>query len=305
MAGKAHMTSSPYTYRDGLRDGVPIGLGYLSVSFGFGIAAVSAGLSPLVALIISLANETSAGQLAGLTIIITAGTLIEMALTQFIINIRYSLMAISLSQRLDRSFTTPWRMLLSFCITDEIFAVASTKRHRIGARYFAGLSAVPYLGWGLGTLLGALAGTFLPPTIRDALSLMLYGMFLAIVIPPARRERGVLFAVLSAVGLSCFFRYTPGVNTYISEGFALIISAVISSVLAALLFPMAESPSEERRHAPRASDESLTPAKADPPAPPSVERQPAEAQPVEAEPAEAQPAETPPLENAPAEEVTV
>ena len=249
------MTPSPYTYREGLRDGVPIGLGYLSVSFGFGIAVISAGLSPLVALIISLTNETSAGQLAGLTIILAAGTLLEMALTQFIINIRYSLMAISLTQRLDGSFTTLRRMLLAFCITDEIFAVASTKRQRIGARYFAGLSTVPYLGWGLGTLLGALVGSVLPPTIRDALSLMLYGMFLAIIIPPARRERGVLFAVISAAALSCFFRYTPVVNTYVSEGFALIISAVISAALAALLFPIADAPSEERRaSAPSAED---------------------------------------------------
>lgn len=226
-----------YTYREGLRDGVPIGLGYLSVSFGFGIAVVSAGLAPLVAVIISMINETSAGQLAGLTVILEGGTLIEMALTQLVINLRYSLMGISLSQRLDGSFSTPWRMLLSFSITDEIFAVASTKQQRVGTRYFSGLATVPYIGWTLGTLLGALAGTLLPPVIRDSLGLMLYGMFIAIIIPPARRERGVLFAVSVAVGLSCIFYYVP-LFDFLSGGFSLIISAVVAAALAAWLFPV-------------------------------------------------------------------
>ncbi len=245
-----------YTFREGLRDGVPIGLGYLSVSFGFGIAVVGAGLAPLVALIISMSNETSAGQLAGLTIIMEAGTLIEMALTQLVINLRYSLMGISLSQRLDSSFTTPWRMLLSFSITDEIFAVASTKRERVGTRYFSGLAAVPYLGWTLGTLLGALAGTLLPPVIRDSLGLMLYGMFIAIIIPPARRERGVLFAVCVAVALSCIFHYVPFFD-FLSGGFALIISAVVAAALAALLFPVPSTEADAAR-ATDSSDEEVS-----------------------------------------------
>ena len=116
-----------YSFREGLRDGLPIALGYLTVAFGFGLTAVQAGLYPLTALILSLINETSAGQTAGLSVIAAHGTLIEMALTQFIINLRYSLMAISLSQRVDASFTVPARLLLGFSITDEIFAVASTK----------------------------------------------------------------------------------------------------------------------------------------------------------------------------------
>ena len=232
------MKKQIYTFKEGLSDGVPIGLGYLSVSFGFGIAVVAAGLSPLIALLISMSNETSAGQKAGLDIIIAQGGLIEMILTQFIINLRYSLMGISLSQRLDGSFTTPWRMLLSFSITDEIFAVASTKQHKVGTKYFAGLSTVPYLGWALGTLLGALAGTLLPDVVRNCLGLMLYGMFIAIIIPPARRERGVLFAVCVAVGLSCIFYYVPFFD-FLSGGFALIISAVAAAALAALLFPVA------------------------------------------------------------------
>ena len=134
-------------------------------------------------------------------------------------------------------------MLLSFSITDEIFVVASTKRHKVGVKYFAGLSTAPYLGWTLGTLLGALAGTILPEVIRNSLGLMLYGMFIAIIIPPARRERGVLFAVCMAVGLSCIFYYVP-VFSFLSGGFSLIISAVAAAALAALLFPVA-TPGED------------------------------------------------------------
>ena len=226
-----------YTYKQGLRDGVPIGLGYLSVSFGFGIAVVAGGLAPLVAILISMTNLTSAGQLAGLGIILAGGGMVEMALTQLVINIRYSLMALSLSQRLDKSFTTPWRMLLSCFITDEIFAVASTKSERVGRNYFAGLSTAPYIGWTLGTVLGALAGAILPDIVRNALGLMLYGMFIAIIIPPARRERGVLFAVFTAVALSCILYYVP-LFDFLSGGFSLIISAVVASVLAAILFPV-------------------------------------------------------------------
>ncbi len=242
------MKKQAYTFREGLRDGLPIGLGYLSVSFGFGIAVVSAGLPTLIALLISMTNETSAGQMAGLTIIVAAGPLVEMALTQFIINLRYSLMAISLSQRLDKSFSTPWRLLLSFSITDEIFAVASTKRERVGVRYFSGLSTLPYVGWVLGTLLGALAGSILPPVVRNSLGLMLYGMFIAIIIPPARRERGVLFAICVAVGISCLLYYIPFFD-FISGGFALIISAVIGAALAAWLFPVADASEEVTDHA--------------------------------------------------------
>ena len=241
------MKQQAYTFREGLRDGVPIGLGYLSVSFGLGIAAVAAGLSPLIALIISMTNETSAGQKAGLDLIAEclplAEGIVTMILSQLVINLRYSLMGISLSQRLDSTFTTPWRMFLAFSITDEIFAVASTKKKRVGVNYFFGLSFIPYVGWAVGTLLGALAGTLLPETVRGCLGLMLYGMFIAIIIPPARRERGVLFAVCTAVGLSCIFYYVP-VFSFLSGGFSLIISAVAAAALAALLFPVA-TPGED------------------------------------------------------------
>lgn len=233
------MKHQVYTFREGVKDGLPIGLGYLSVSFGFGIAVVGAGLPALVAALISMTNVTSAGQLAGLSVIVSCGPMIEMVLTQLVINIRYSLMGISLTQRLDDSFTTPRRLLLSFCITDEIFAVSSVKPERIGTTYFSGLCTLPYAGWTLGTILGAVAGSILPPVVSGALGIMLYGMFLAIIIPPAKKQRGVLVAVLTAVALSCVFRYVP-LFSFLSGGFALIISAIAGAALSAWLFPVAD-----------------------------------------------------------------
>lgn len=233
-----------YSFREGLRDGIPIALGYLTVSFGFGIAAVQAGVYPLAAMLISLLNETSAGQTAGLSILAANGSLIEMAVTQFIINLRYSLMAISLSQRVDGSMTIPARLILGCSITDEIFAVASTKRDPVGVRYLSGMALLPYISWSAGTLVGALAGSFLPPLVSQSMGIMLYGMFFAIIVPPARRERGVLAAVLVAAGGACLFRYLPGLNR-VGSGFAVIISGVLGALVAAWLCPVPSEPERE------------------------------------------------------------
>lgn len=238
---------SPYTYWNGFCDGIPIGLGYLSVSFGFGISAVGDGLRTLEALIISMTNLTSAGQVAGVAVIVAAGTLIEMILTQLVINLRYSLMGITLTQRLDGRCTTPHRMLMSFGLTDEIFAVASSKPYPVCPAYFYGLMSAPYIGWALGTLLGALAGNVLPAEVREAMGILIYAMFIAIVLPPMKRERGVLFAVLIAVGLSCCMEFIPVLNT-VSDGFAIIICAVLAAAVMALVRPLpdeAESTDEE------------------------------------------------------------
>lgn len=225
----------------GLYHGIPIALGYLSVSFGFGIMAVKAGLSILAAVGISVTNLTSAGQAAGVAIIAAGGSYIEMALTQLVINIRYSLMGLSLSQRLDKSFTTPHRLLASFGITDEIFAVASAQPGRVTPWYMYGLILISFLGWSGGTLLGAAAGQFLPAAITDAMGIVLYGMFLAIIIPPARKEKSVLTAVVIAALFSILFNY---LLTAVSPGFSVIISAIAASAVAALLFPIDEEEEE-------------------------------------------------------------
>ncbi len=221
----------------GLRDAIPIALGYLSVSFGFGIMAVDAGLPLGAAVAISLTNMTSAGQVAGVGIIAAGGTMLEMALAQLVINIRYALMGLSLSQKLDKSFRTPQRLLASFGITDEIFAVASGQAGRLCPAYLYGLIVLSYLGWALGTFLGAAAGELLPQALSDAMGIVLYGMFLALIIPPARKDRGILLVVgLAALCAVLFYYGFPQV----SGGFAMIISAVLAAALGALLFPVKE-----------------------------------------------------------------
>ena len=219
----------------GMYHGVPIGLGYLSVSFGFGILAVRSGLSVAEAVMISVTNITSAGQVAGVGIIAAGGTLVELIMTQLVINLRYALMGLSLSQKLDPSFRTPQRLLTSFGITDEVFAVASSQEGTIKPIYMYGLILVSFAGWVLGTLFGAAAGRVLPPALIDAMGLVLYGMFIAIVMPPARKQKSVLLVVLLAAGCSTLFHY---VFTAVSGGFAIIISAVLASLVGAWLFPI-------------------------------------------------------------------
>ena len=230
---------SPYGFGNGFVDGIPIGLGYLSVSFGFGISAVGDGLRILEALIISMTNLTSAGQVAGVAVIVTGGTLIEMILTQLVINLRYSLMGITLTQRLDLRCTTPHRLLMSFGLTDEIFAVAASKPYPVCPRYFYGLMTAPYLGWALGTLLGALAGHILPADVRSAMGIMIYAMFIAIILPPMKKEIGVLFTVLVSAVMSCCMHYLPVLNT-VSDGFSIIICAVLAAALMAIVHPIDE-----------------------------------------------------------------
>lgn len=224
-------------FKKGLHDGFPLGLGYLSVSFAFGVQASLLGVPVLITLLISMTNLTSAGQLAGVSVVAAAGSVIELILIQLVINSRYFLMSLTLTQKLDDSFTFPKRLLTATFITDEIFAVAAAKPYKINVKYFAGLSVLPYIGWALGTLFGALAGDVLPQRIRLALGIALYAMFLAIIVPPAKKSRGVAFTVAIAIVLSCILKYVPYLNR-ISEGFALIIGAIISSFVAAAIFPV-------------------------------------------------------------------
>ena len=221
----------------GMRHGVPIMLGYFSVSFGFGVLCIQKNLSILAAVGISVTNLTSAGQVAGVDVIVAGGTMLEMILCQLVINLRYSLMSLSLSQRLDPSFTLIHRLLVGYGVTDEIFAVASSQPEPLRPAYMYGLILTPFLGWSCGTLFGAVAGDILPSAVTAALSLMLYGMFIAIIIPPAKKSRKVLFVVIMAAAVSVLLHYLLPV---ISAGFSIIISAVISSVIAALLFPVDE-----------------------------------------------------------------
>jgi len=224
-------------YIRGLRDGLPIGLGYISVSFSFGMMAVNMGIPWWIAVVISMTTVTSAGQFAGIGLIAGGAPVIELVLSQIVINLRYSLMSASLSQKLDKSMTALRRLIVSFFVTDEIYGVASEKEGELGNIYMYGLGTAPLLGWTLGTLLGALAGEIMPEMLRSALSIALYAMFIAIILPPAKKHRPAFAVIAVSVGLSCLFRYTPYLEN-LSAGFVIIICAVTASVFGAICFPV-------------------------------------------------------------------
>lgn len=228
----------------GFADGIPIGLGYLSVAFAFGLYAVSSGLSVWQAVLISMFNLTSSGQLAAVPIIASLGSILELLATQLVINIRYSLMSISLTQRLGPSVRNSDRFLISFFNTDEVFAVSSARGEMLGRRYFYGIGLAPYLGWTLGTLLGAVAGNLLPESVVNALGIAIYAMFIAIILPAARADKNTLFAILTAIGMSVLFNYAPILSS-IPAGFVIVICAVAVSALFALVAPIDDGEGEE------------------------------------------------------------
>jgi len=225
------------SFQKGIRDGLPICFGYISVAFAFGIFTVAAGLSAPQALIISMTNVTSAGQLAAVPIMAGGGSLAELALAQLVINLRYSLMSVSLSQRLGKSVSLFDRFIIAFVNTDEVFAVATAQPARVGRRYLYGLILTPWLGWSAGTIAGALAGDILPAVVTTALGVAIYGMFIAIVLPAAKESRATALCVLLAVGLSCLFRYVPGLSA-VPSGFAVIICAGLAAAVMALAAPL-------------------------------------------------------------------
>ncbi|MBQ4569306.1 MAG: AzlC family ABC transporter permease [Ruminococcus sp.] len=225
----------------GLRSGVPIGLGYLSVSFSFGILAVSYGFEWWQAVLVSMTTLTSAGQLAGINMMLMPGRYLEMLLSQFTINIRYSFMSVSLSQKTSKEFKGIRRWIFGFFMTDEIFAVASNEEE-VSTGFFAGLTVFPYLGWSFGTLFGAVMGNILPESVMNALCLAIYGMFIAIIVPKVKSSISMFVAVAFAVTLSNHFYYLP-VLSQIPFGVAISVCAVASAALVAILFPVKEDES--------------------------------------------------------------
>lgn len=225
------------SFKRGFFDGLPIGLGYLAVSFSFGILAVKSGLSAWQATLVSMLNVTSAGQFAGLTIMISGGSLLEIIISQFVINLRYSLMSISMSQHIDKSMTLPKKLFFGEFHTDEIFAVGMGHKEKLGSKYFWGVIIAPYFGWALGTFLGGVCGEILPAIITSALGVALYGMFIAIVVPPMKHSWKITIVVFIAIAMSLAFKYVPFINK-ISSGFAIIICAVVASLLGAIFFPV-------------------------------------------------------------------
>ncbi len=226
------------SFKNGIHDGVPIALGYFAVSFAFGVKAESLGFKTWQALFISLTNMTSAGQFAGLAIMAAGGALIEMVLTQIVISARYLLMSFTISQKVDDNFTTVHRMIASAFLTDEAFVIASTKRGQLSKEYFYGLVMFPYAIWLIGTVSGSLLGGILPLPLQSALGIALYAMFIAMILPPMQRDHGVCAAVIISIALSCVLFYVPWLNAHISEGFAILIPAVLSAAVIAKICPV-------------------------------------------------------------------
>ena len=226
-------------YRTGVRRGLPVGVGYFSVSFGFGAMAAAQGIRALDAALISVTNLTSAGQFAGLTLIVAGAGLLELVLTMLVINSRYALMSLALSQRMGQKIGFLPRLLIAFFNTDEIFALAMAEKQPLTVPFLLGLGLTPILGWTAGTLCGALAGSVLPVAIRTALGVMLYGMFIAIVVPPAKAEKPVLVTAVLALVCSCLFRWLP-VLSRVSAGIAIVVCTVVAAAVCAWRFPVEE-----------------------------------------------------------------
>lgn len=231
-------------FKQGIKDGFPICLGYFSVSMAFGLSVVLNGMPVWSAVLTSLTNLTSAGQFAGTNLVIALAPIVEIIMTTIIINMRYFLMALSLSQKVDSNMSLLKRMAVSFGITDEIFAVAMSRKGAISASYMAGLILTPVFGWTLGTFTGAVASSLMPQALSQAMGIALYGMFIAIIIPDARTNKQVFYTIIMAVVASYLFAFVPMLNT-ISSGWVIIIITIAVSAVAATLFPIKIEEEEE------------------------------------------------------------
>ena len=230
----------------GLRDGVPIGLGYFAVAFALGIKAVGAGMTALDSTLMSLFNLTSAGEAAAIALIGAGTTYVELAFTQLVINMRYLLMSCSLSQKIDGKTSLLHRFLIGFGVTDEIFGVSMAVPDKLAPAYSYGAMAVAVPGWTLGTLFGAVLGNILPDRASTALGVALYAMFLAIILPPARRSRVIagLVAISMAASAALSFFVQHFAITWLTEGFRIILLTVVIAAVAAILFPVKDAEGE-------------------------------------------------------------
>ena len=228
----------------GLKDGIPIALGYIAVSFTFGIIAKQSGFNPFEAVFMSITNVTSAGQFAGLTLIATSAAILEIALTQLIINSRYFLMSAALSQKIDQRTPLIHRMIMAAGISDEVFGLSMTAQGKLNPYYTYGIMSVAIPGWALGTLLGVVSGNVLPPRMVSALSIALYGMLLAVIIPPAKGNKLLTVLIVISMVTSLLFAMLPILNT-ISSGVKIILLTIVIAGIAAILFPVKEESPHE------------------------------------------------------------
>lgn len=220
----------------GIYDGIPIALGYFAVAFSLGITARNAGLTPIQAMIASLLCNASAGEYAGFTSIAAKATYIEIAVITMIANLRYLLMSFAMSQKFSPNTKLMHRLFIGFDLTDEIFGISMSQKGFLNPVYVYGAMLFSIPGWASGTAIGALAGNLLPASVVSALSVALYGMFLAIIIPPCRKDKVIAPIIAVCFILSYLSSIIPGISQ-LSEGTRIIILTVIISSLAAVIFP--------------------------------------------------------------------
>ena len=231
-------------YKKGLRDGVPIALGYFAVAFALGIAAKKAGLTALQTFLATLLTNASAGGYAGFLVIEENAPYINMALTIFIVNIRYLLMSCALSQKLSPKTSVWHRLAIGFDITDEIFGISMAVKGTLNPCYNYGAMTVSIPCWATGAALGVIMGDVLPASVVSALGVGLFGMFLAIIVPPARKNKVIAGVVITSFGLSFAFSKIPYLCT-LSEGTRVVILTVAIALGAAILFPVKEETADE------------------------------------------------------------
>ena len=241
------MTTRKIWLARGVRDGMPIAIGYFAVAFALGINATAAGLNAWQSALLSLLNVTSAGEAAGIALLGVGTTYVELAFTQLVINIRYLLMSCALSQKLAPETGLLHRLLVGYGVTDEIFGISSAVDDNLSPYYSYGAILVAVPGWTLGTLLGAVMGSLLPARATSALGVALYAMFLAIILPPARKSRVIaaLVAVSMAASAALAVLCDKLMLTWFTEGFRIVALTVAISLAAAILCPVKEKDAEE------------------------------------------------------------
>ncbi len=226
-------------YVRGIKDGIPVALGYFVVSITIGIAARGAGLTPAQATVMSLTNLTSAGQFASFAIIAAGGPYLELLISQVVINLRYCLMSCALSQKVDPKTPFYHRLIMAFGITDEIFGLSIGQKGKLDPWYTYGAMSVAIPGWTFGTLTGILSTGMLPASILNAMNMALYGMFIAIFMPAARDDKILLPIIFLSMAASAAFHLLPCFDR-ISSGMKIIILTLVISFGAAVLFPVPE-----------------------------------------------------------------
>ena len=245
-------------FKKGLKDGLPISLGYLSVSFAYAVQAVGQGFPVWFPILISATNFTGTGQFAGTNLIAAGSGILILVATMLVINIRYSLMSLALSQKMGKKFPLWQRAILAFGVTDENFAMASRQQEPLTFSYLAGLMLCSFFGWLGGTVLGALFSGLLASSltngenqiyyniIMNSLSIALYAMFVAIVIPPARKNIHIFVLIILSVAASCLFFFIPALNN-LPAGLEIIICSVSVTAVISFLFPHSEDNEENKQ----------------------------------------------------------